>query len=485
MITTQDLAIFNIESNAGKTPAQILDGLIKEDMASAEKKEMAEGVAYFDAENPTISDRKQYSYDGNGNRVEQKDENLVPNHKLIHSFSFVQIVQKSGYIANNSITVTSTIEGQDDYLESLKAVTGREFDDKFIDVIEDSAKRGYQAFKILIDAPNDDNPKGVFQYVPIDGDELILAYDQRHGQTLEQVIRYYYIMVNDEKLIRAEWWVGDEVTFFQQTPGGGGFEQEGEAVPGIQGELEREGETIAVTEDNSWGRVPFVIFKNNADCIPDHRYIKSLIDNYDMTTSDFTNNLDKLDDTIIEVSGYRGDDAAEARQNIKQFKVILTEAGDRGQGVHAIEVTIPYEAKDAHLNRLEKDINTFGMAVNHQRDTTGEKSGEALKHEYALLNLKAGRTIRKATDALYDFFWFCTFWINLTEGKEYDSETLKITFNLDMIANDSQTIQNLAMSTDLSLKTRLENHPMVENVEDELERLESEPKVEIPLEDEE
>ena len=59
----------------------------------------------------------------------------------------------------------------------------------------------------------------------------------------------------------------------------------------------------------------------------------------------------------------------------------------------------------------------------------------------------------------------------------WNADSIKITLNYSQIANDLETVQILTSSEGiLSKKTQIENHPLVTDVNDELERLEEEEK---------
>jgi len=481
-ITQAEIITRRLGENGRKRDEEIIAELIDEDVNSPEKKEMREGVLYFDGKNPAIMDREMHSYDANDGKRLEDDTDLVPNWKLMHPFMNLIITQESSYIAKNAITITCSDEtaAGKEYVERLKMALGRKFNDIFIDLLEGASQRGMQAVKIRIGEDREDSSKEVFEYIPVDGDEVILIYDSRYGQRLMEVIRYYTVTENDEKLIYAEWWTETDVTFYEQQAGGEYKKIKTESH--TEKVLERDGEDDIILEENGWGRTPWCILKNNKKCIPDHRYVKAMIDNYDFNTSDFANILEKPD-SITSIAGFMGSDVAEASKNLKMFGIVLTESGNDGDGIQNITIEIQHEAKDAHLNRLNNDIYTFAMAVDPSDDDFKDPSGVTLKWMYGLLDTKAGRKIRKATDFLYNLFWFATKWINVKENKKYDSETLKITFNLAMMMNQTEIIDDLSKSTWLSPKSILENDPRVENVEVEEKRIAEQPRVEIPMGD--
>ena len=64
---------------------------------------------------------------------------------------------------------------------------------------------------------------------------------------------------------------------------------------------------------------------------------------------------------------------------------------------------------------------------------------------------------------------------NTNQGN-FENEDVEIIFNRDMLISESEIIQNINNSQDLSLESRLANHPWVDDVNAELERIEEEKK---------
>ena len=83
---------------------------------------------------------------------------------------------------------------------------------------------------------------------------------------------------------------------------------------------------VMVDEDNNpimtnvqmtWDKVPFIAFKYNADEMSLLKLVKSLIDDYDLNTSDTSNNLQDIPDSIKVVKNYDGTDKGEFTQNLQ------------------------------------------------------------------------------------------------------------------------------------------------------------------------
>ena len=109
-----------------------------------------------------------------------------------------------------------------------------------------------------------------------------------------------------------------------------------------------------------------------------------MIDDYDPTTSDTSNNLQDIPNSIKVAKNYDGTDKGEFTQNLAIFRTAFV-SGDGDMKV--IETNMDVAAIDSHLNRLRKDIYEAGNGVDTQEVSLGNASGVALKFRYATLIL--------------------------------------------------------------------------------------------------
>src|SRR5665648_10766 len=73
-------------------------------------------------------------------------------------------------------------------------------------------------------------------------------------------------------------------------------------------------------EGKSWGRVPFVCWKNNRIEFPDLRFVKTLVDNYDNSRSDISNFLEEVKNMIYVLKNYGGQDLGEFMSELNYYK---------------------------------------------------------------------------------------------------------------------------------------------------------------------
>jgi SPP1 family phage portal protein len=452
----------------------VIKDLINSDLDSSRKKEMKQGADYFRARHDILNRKITYVKDDQA--IEDKSK---ANNKLIHAFHRILVLQKAGYVVGNPIVFTA--DGEDaaatEFTAHINELLGEPFDDKVNMWVQGAANKGVEWLHPYIDTD------GSFRYVIIPAEQGIPIYDTEYEEDLQTFIRYYTmsVVVGDvtKTRYRVEWWDREKVTYYMEQEDGE-YELDSTCNPNPRyhwytyNTIEPQ-----MVKGNSWGRIPFIALENNDEHIPDLRFTKSLIDDYDLNTSDFSNNLKDIQDLIYVLKGYEGTSLDEFLQNMKAKKAIKV-SGNDGSGVDTVSADLPGDARNAHLDRLVDDIFIFGMGVNPNTDKFGNSpSGVALKYMYSLLDLNADVLIRKLKGSLRELMYFLTMYINLKHKTQYDYTKVKFTIKKSMIMNTTEKITNVKDSVGIvSEKTLLENHPMVDNADEEMKRIEKDRKSE-------
>jgi SPP1 family phage portal protein len=449
------------------TDSTIIKDYIEADLKSERKREMKQGVNYFKAKHDILSRKITYIKD-----AQELEDTSKANHKIVHAFHRTMVLQKAGYIAGNPIVFS--VDGEDTqsqaFQKRVNELLGEPFDDKANIWIQGAANKGVEWLHPFIDKD------GAFRYVIIPAEQIIPIYDTDYEEDLRYIIRYYSMTVVDgnktKQRYRVEMWDHEKTTYFMQQDDDT-FALDALTTPNPRYHWYTiNTSTPEERKPNQWGRIPFVALENNDDLIPDLRFTKTLIDNYDLNVSDFSNNLSDIQELIWVLRGYNGTDLDEFLQNLKTKKAITVDAGE-GTGASTVSAEIPKDARDSHLDRLEDNIFTFGMSVNMKTDKFGNSpSGIALEFMYELLNLNANILIRKMKGSLREFMFFVTAYINMQDKTQYDHTKVKFTFNKSMITNTAEGITNAKDSVGIiSDETIVEHHPYVDDPKKELDRL--------------
>lgn len=218
------------------------------------------------------------------------------------------------------------------------------------------------------------------------------------------------------------------------------------------------------------GAVPFIPFRNNNITSDDLENIKPLIDVYDKVFSGFINDLDDIQELIFILTGYGGQDLNDFLQDLKKYKVIKLDPED-GADARTLSVEIPVEAREKVLEATRKAIFEQGMGFDPQPEKFGNQSGEALKFMYALLEMKTGLMQTEFE------LGFAMLVHAICRCYGLPCQQVIQTWTRTGIKNDTEQATICQMSEGIvSRKTILKNHPLVENVEEELKQLEKEEK---------
>ena len=112
----------------------------------------------------------------------------------------------------------------------------------------------------------------------------------------------------------------------------------------------------------SWGRVPFIPLWWNDEKQNQLYTVKNWIDIYDITASDFANNIDDFQDVYWILKNYNGQDLGEFMNEVKRLRTI--KVGSDGDA-SAQTIQIPTEARQAFLQLARTEIFKGGMGVDN------------------------------------------------------------------------------------------------------------------------
>jgi SPP1 family phage portal protein len=490
------LKIFLDKQNIDST--RIAD-LIYRDMVSPAKQFMAEGFNYYHSKNKILDKKRTYFVEGN-----EITDLSATNTKLPHPFFKILVDQKSSYIAGNPITI-GLDEGelseteQEDFQNALDTVLGNRFNKLMVEWITGAAQKGLEWLHFFIDG------LGKLNFIIIPAEQIFPVFDTQYENRLIGIIRYYtydYIgeSGNLQKLNKVEWWTDKNVEYWEQEAGGTYIHDPfydfnpgphwytystlspSEKKPNYWGQKNKSNQGIA--DDEQIGVIPFIPLYNNSTWNTDLEPIKALVDAYDSVMSGWCDDLEDFQELILVVKGFLGlseqakeglSELALFKKQLKTQKVINIDA-QPGAGVESLKSEIPVEAKEKFLTIVRKEIFYFGQGIDSDNENIrSASSGVALQYLYAGLDMKSNKTIEQLQEVLPQFMWFLVYYINLTQNKNYDSSLINFTFNKSMIFNEAEKITSLNLVYGkISNQTFLENLPMIDDVQQEMERLKAE-----------
>ena len=181
---------------------------------------------------------------------------------------------------------------------------------------------------------------------------------------------------------------------------------------------------------------------------------------------------DLLEDTTSPVAVVKNASETDSEilsQDIKENKLVKVEGtGDFSYASRQGD----YSSVESFMKMLKSDISDVCGTVSREQELNYVTSGRALDRLYIDMDNDAADMSGLLRDALKQFLGFVSAQVNSDFVSDFD-----IIFNTDKPTDESQIIQNIgSSSTLLSTRTLLEQHPWVEDVDEELARKEEEKK---------
>lgn len=419
--------------------------LVENYRATCKYTDVLYGRDYYLAENTEIMEREKKVYCGDMGIIQNP---FMANHKLPSGYLKTLIDQKVQYLLGNGV-----VFGDDMDLDEY-------FQDTFNETAIDLGTEASKSAAAWLYAYKDSNK---LQFTIVPTVQLTPVYDDRG--LLSEMVRVY-----DEN--------GQSVMIIYDKEGYKKFVKEKNKFVMTECKGHYQDLTIyqgkQVEEVNqSFTQVPFIPLYNNTERVNDLKRIKSLIDIYDITSSDYANNIDDMQDAFFTLKGFSGGitDLQAFMQQLKATKA----AGVPSDGELTVnQLAIPVEAREAFLNRVDKDIFKFGMGVDTSNLSGGSITNEVIKAMFANLDLKCDQfesEFRKFMRRLINF-------INANDNKAY---TGQFSLSRTMIVNAKDITESLTKLVGvLSAKTIIDLLPYDIDTDDELIRLDEE-KQQFPV----
>ena len=441
-INQTNLIIAQLKATGSKSISDILHELIE----VHDIKPMLEGQRYY-LNNNDIRRRNKHYWD---NGIKKIDRTKI-NNKMSNSWHRLLVDQKTGYLLGKKPTISSENEN---YSKILNIYLDDEFNKTLQDLLKNASNKGVEYLYVYID------DKGEFKNAIIPSEQIIPIYDYKFNKDLEEVIRYYSVIVNGKEKTQVEWYTKDLITIYLE-------DENGEFK-----KTEEQNYYYINEQGYNWGVVPFIEFKNNQEKTGDLKLYKDLIDVYDKVNSDIVNDIEELQNLIYVLKGYESESLREFTENLRYYKAIsVAEDGDVGN----LSNEIPGETINKLLDRLEDNIIMFGQAVNPKFDNMGNApSGIALKFMYNLLDIKAEISAIEFKKGIKNYLSFLNTFLNLNKLNVLNEENRKvdIIFNKTILVNENELVAMAQQSKGIiSDYTIIANHPWTKNVEEEQERL--------------
>ncbi|WP_286058089.1 phage portal protein [Bacillus mojavensis] len=218
---------------------------------------------------------------------------------------------------------------------------------------------------------------------------------------------------------------------------------------------------------------PLFGLANNKELKGDAEKVLSLIDAYDRTLSDASNEIEQYRLAYLILKGLGADE--DTLQQLKKTGIL--ELYDEKDDVSYLTKDINDAIIENHLNRLEENILRFAKSVNFSDESFGGNvTGVAMKFKLMALENKCITMERKMTAALrYQYKLIFSAWATKNKAKAEDYLKVWFGFKRNLPANVLEEAQTTAqLKGNISEETRLSLLSFVDDVQYELQKMKDE-----------
>lgn len=444
---------------------------IQKFMISRRRKEMLDGERYYAGRHDILS-KKRLVIGENG---ELEEVTNLPNNRIVDNQYGKMVDQKKNYLLGQPMLFKTK---NDLYAKLLKQVFNKQFMRIIKNVGEDALNEGIGWLFVGYDE------HGEFTFKRIKGFEIIPGWKDAEHTILDYAIRIYPVIAYEGKTEKTIYKVEvyDEKGIYRFIYEGGRLYQDDNPFENYFTVIDIDDTGNEVQQGWNWSRIPLIPFKYNSNEIPLIKKVKTLQDGLNTILSNFQNNMEEdARNTILVLVNYDGEKLGEFRRNLAQYGAVKVKTIDGAAGdLKTLQVEVNCDNYKAIIEIFKKAIieNAKGYDAKDDR-LSGNPNQMNIQSMYSDIDLDANEMETEFQASFEQLLWYVNAHLfNMGYG-DFEQEEVEIIFNRDILISEGEAIDNCNKSTDLSLETRLANHPWVDDVKAEMERLEAQKKKEL------
>lgn len=227
--------------------------------------------------------------------------------------------------------------------------------------------------------------------------EFAAVFDEETGE-LRMGVRFW--QVDEAKPLRATLYEKDGLTNFlwsKNTPAGNWQKVDDNAYMQaktvytwvtIGDRKDREDGTVQIVEGEPAAGFPIIPLYANSHRQSELVGLREKIDAYDFILNGFEDDLDNAQLYWI-ISGAGGMEDPDLQQFLDRLKTVKATAPADGQTVTPVQVDIPHAAREALLDRLNKQLYRDAMIMNPEDIASGATTATQIRAAYERQNVKA------------------------------------------------------------------------------------------------
>ena len=443
---------------------ELLLGIINEYKSSPDFKQGLVANQYFRAENPAVAGKYLLRptvvemKDDAGKVKKRNQKQKIDGNRVFSSFFSRFVIQQNQYLLANGVTLDS---------EETKARLGIGFDKALERLGEKALVHGVAWGYWNLDH---------IEVIEAVKDSLSGAVALLDERTSEPAVLVQFWQINGNRPLYVRLFEVGGVTEYCKA------EENLEIIQQTRAYVQHTRTDALGTEivgESNYSRLPVIpLWASEERRSELTNAIKSKIDLYDRILSDFGDNLDRACDVYWVLNNFGGttSDIAETLAAIEQIKAVANISDGTGSSStaepHTIEV--PYAARQAALEILQKQLYSDYMALSMDEITGGSLTNVAIETATLNLNLKADR-----------YEWQCFSFVQKVL-RLLGVNTEEIKFKRQTLINRSEMVEDIGLMRDyIDQETGLKLNPYIdqEEIKDILDRLAAESMSAAPVVD--
>lgn len=438
---------------------------IKEFMISTKRRNMINGEKYYDGKHDIL--KRKRTVIGQDGKLEEIDN--LPNNRIVDNQYQKMVDQKNNYLLGQPFSIQTN---NDIYADLLKNIFNKKFRKLLKNIGEDSLNAGIGWLFIYY------NEHGQFTFKKFKPYEVIPVWKDSEHTELDYAIRMYVTIKLEKKKKKYI----DHVEVYNQEGIYHFIYEGGKLIPDSKKSFENYFTIIdgkGNVQGYNWTRIPLIPFKYNSKEIPLIKKLKSLQDGLNLIESNFLNQMEEdVRNTILVLVNYDGQNLAQFRKNLAQYGAVKVKTIDGAAGdLKTLQIEVNSENYKVIIDLFKKAIIENARGYDAKDDRLGNNPNQMnIQSIFSDIDLDANGTETEYQAAFEEVLWFVNCHLANSGQGNFENENVDIIFNRDMLISESEIIQNINNSQDLSLESRLANHPWVDDVNAELERIEKEQK---------
>ncbi|QBJ83527.1 phage portal protein [Bacillus subtilis] len=370
------------------------------------------------------------------------------NNKLNNSYDSDIVDTKVGYLFGHPITY--------------------EFDDKRETGTTSSGKQMIDDFNTLNNIADEDSEWG--KMATICGYGARLAYIDRNGnERVKNIEPWEAVFLSDGNIHEPEY----ALRYYETYNGQQKAEFYDSKTIYYFSTKDSSAFTLDHKQPHMFDGCPLFGLANNKELKGDAEKVLSLIDAYDRTLSDASNEIEQYRLAYLILKGLGADE--DTLQQLKKTGIL--ELYDEKDDVSYLTKDINDAIIENHLNRLEENILRFAKSVNFSDESFGGNvTGVAMKFKLMALENKCITMERKMTAALrYQYKLIFSAWATKNKAKAEDYLKVWFGFKRNLPANVLEEAETTSqLKGNISEETRLSLLSFVDDVQYELQKMKDE-----------